>query len=298
MESSEQDLQDQPQKRRVALMGEFSAGKSTLSNLLLGADPMPTRVTATRLPPVWVSYGAPGATLVGHDGSEEDVDPAELDQVDLERTRMIRLSMESDALQLCDLIDMPGISDPNMSSEVWQSVIGEADHVIWCTHATQAWRQSEAATWESIREMTSGCNILLVTQIDKLTSQRDRARVLARLKKETGDQFSGIYPVALLDAIRAGEDEARWDASGAGPFIEALIEMLLRTGLQEDGVAVEEPEAEVAISEPVAAPVEEVAAVSDEPRVMPKRVQARSGTARPERRARGDAGDLQQLERF
>ena len=80
--------------------------------------------------------------------------------------------------------------------------------------------------------------------------------------------------------------------------IEALIEMLLRTGLQEDGVAVEEPEAEVAISEPVAAPVEEVAAVSDEPRVMPKRVQARSGTARPERRARGDAGDLQQLERF
>ena len=42
---------------RVCLMGEFSAGKSTLSNLLLGAEALPVNVTATQLPPVWISEG-------------------------------------------------------------------------------------------------------------------------------------------------------------------------------------------------------------------------------------------------
>ena len=36
----------------IALMGEFSAGKSTLLNLLVGRNILPTQVTATRMPPV------------------------------------------------------------------------------------------------------------------------------------------------------------------------------------------------------------------------------------------------------
>ena len=49
---------EQPQDEKrplVALMGEFSAGKSTLSNLLIGKQALPVNVTATQLPPVWMS---------------------------------------------------------------------------------------------------------------------------------------------------------------------------------------------------------------------------------------------------
>ena len=45
-------------KPRLAIMGEFSSGKSTLCNLLLGARPLLEKVTATQLPPVWLSYGS------------------------------------------------------------------------------------------------------------------------------------------------------------------------------------------------------------------------------------------------
>ena len=44
-------------KPRIALMGEFSAGKSTLANMLVGAQHLPVQVTATQLPPVWISQG-------------------------------------------------------------------------------------------------------------------------------------------------------------------------------------------------------------------------------------------------
>ena len=40
-----------------ALMGEYSAGKSALLNALLGQSLLPTRVTATDLPAVWITHG-------------------------------------------------------------------------------------------------------------------------------------------------------------------------------------------------------------------------------------------------
>jgi GTPase SAR1 family protein len=278
-----------PRKPRLALMGEFSAGKSTLSNILLGQSPLPMRVTATRLPPVYISYGTPGATLIGRDGSETPFDLADLDAVDLDRTRMIRLYLESDTLQICDLIDMPGISDPNMDAEVWQSVFSLADSVVWCTHATQAWRQSEAATWEMIRHDTNGDNLLLITQIDKLASERDRARVLHRVRRETEGQFAGIFPVALLQALNAGEDADRWAESGAAQFTECLVEMLLSpTHLAEraypSDMVFEPCEAEgddLTPAQDDEATVESAAESTG--RVTPKRVRPKAGGERTER---------------
>ncbi|WP_229864153.1 dynamin family protein [Seohaeicola zhoushanensis] len=287
---------------RLALMGEFSAGKSTLSNLLLGRSPLPTRVTATRLPPVWMSRGEDAVFAVGHDGSEREITLDDLDSIDLAETRLIRLFLDSELLELCDLIDMPGISDPNMSSEVWQSVFDLADSVIWCTHATQAWRQSEAATWESLRELTRGENLLLVTQFDKLVNERDRARVLARVRKETEGQFAAVYPVSLLKALQAGDDVAAWEASGAAAFTNHMVDLLLSQMPEEDGglarifgdtpyAAEEDGETAQAMSggfeendeREEAAAEPPVDAVSDEERVIPKRVRARGTGSRTER---------------
>lgn len=227
MTTAEEFTVQKPRKTRLALMGEFSSGKSTLSKLFLGDAPLPVKVTATRLPPVWISHGKSAAYAIGHDGSETPIEIADINLVRLEDTRMIRLFNPSETLEICDLIDMPGISDPNMSSEVWLSVMDEVDTVVWCTQATQAWRQSEAATWEQIASRTNGENILLVTQVDKLRSQRDIDRVLMRVRKETEGLFSAIYPLAILDAIAAGDDEEQWTQSGAAVFIEHLVELLM-----------------------------------------------------------------------
>lgn len=217
-----------PQRPRIALMGEFSAGKSTLMNLLLGCDPLPVQITATRVPPVWVSYGPETATRVLSDGTEEPLDAAELAETPLEGTRAIRLTLESDVLQLCDLLDIPGISDPSMSHTDWSGLMHEIDSVIWCTHATQAWRQSEAALWAELSERTDGNNILVVTQFDKLKTDRDRSRVLARLNKEAGDAFQSIFPLATLEAMQAGVDEDAWIRSGGAALVEHLVGMLVR----------------------------------------------------------------------
>ena len=215
-----------PRKPRIALMGEFSAGKSTLSNLLMGVRPLPEKVTATRLSPVWIKHGVDAPFRMDVNGTTSPVSIDRLEDIPVQETRYIQLSIEADILEVCDLIDFPGISDPNMSSDVWERMLSEVDAVIWCTHANQAWRQSEAAVWDNIPEMVRRNSILLITRYDKLTNDRDRERVFKRVTRETNGQFGGTFPVSLLQAIKAGEDYALWDASGAGPFTDHLISMI------------------------------------------------------------------------
>lgn len=213
-------------KPRIALMGEFSAGKSTLSNLLLGSRPLPEKVTATRLSPVWMAAGSRPPYRIDVDGTEELVSLEHLEEIPVEDTRVIRLFFESDILDVCDLIDFPGISDPNMSTDVVERMLDEVDAVLWCTHATQAWRQSEAAFWAQMPEAVKQRSILLITRFDKLTNERDRGRVIKRIEHETKGQFGGLFPISLLQALQAGEDYEKWDSSGAGAFSDHLIEMV------------------------------------------------------------------------
>lgn len=215
-----------PRKPRIALMGEFSAGKSTLSNLLLGARPLPEKVTATRLAPVWMSYGTAAPFRVGLDGTMTPVALETLAQVPLRDTRMIRLFLESDILDICDLIDFPGISDPNMPSIVWERLLPEVDAVIWCTHATQAWRQSEAAVWDTMPDAVRDFSVLLITRYDKLINDKDRRRVFQRVRRETDGQFGATFPISLVQALQAGDDQDKWNDSGAGPFVTHLVTMI------------------------------------------------------------------------
>ncbi len=259
-------------KPRLALMGEFSAGKSTLTNLLLGAAPLPTRVTATRLPPVWLSYGTGPARRFDLDGTAHDLPGGVLDCVSPDNTRLVHMQVESEMLELCDLIDLPGISDPNMPSDMWQNVMQDVDQVVWCTHATQAWRQSEAAAWESVVDMTNGRNLMLVTQVDKLTSDRDRDRVLSRVKSETADLFAGHYPISLTEALAAGDDAEKWHDSGAADFTGHLVELLIEPA---DAPVQAEPRPTPRPQRPAA--VEPITIPAGADAVLPKRVRNRPG---------------------
>jgi hypothetical protein len=233
------DALDGPgRKPRIALMGEFSAGKSTLSNLLIGAAPLPMKVTATQLPPVWISFGEGAPYREDLDGETNPIDIARLSEIDPAETRAIRIFERSEVLEMCDIIDMPGISDPNMDADVWERVIGKADAVIWCTHATQAWRQTEASVWESLDPRLHDRSLLLITRWDKIHGESDRARVLRRVERETEGLFAARLPISLLDALSAGEDEELLAKSGAAAFRDALIAIIERISREigtEDG---------------------------------------------------------------
>ncbi|MXQ09520.1 hypothetical protein GQ651_16865 [Alphaproteobacteria bacterium GH1-50] len=257
-------------KPRLCLMGEFSAGKSTLSNLLLGEAALPVNVTATQLPPIWISHGDEAPYRVDLDGEEYELDLERLTDVSVEDTSHIRIFRDAPFLEHCDLIDMPGISDPNMDADVWQRVLPMADMIVWCTHATQAWRQSEAAVWNTIAPGLQARSLLLLTRMDKILSERDRARVVKRVGRETKGLFHGLFPISLTRAMAAGDDAGKWAESGAADFEEALLAQL---------GAIAEGRADAA--------AEAAAAATPDRVVMPARIRPRPLAARRTARTSG-----------
>lgn len=279
---------DQDRQRPcIALMGEFSAGKSTLANLLIGTDPLPVQVVATQLPPVCISHGEEEPYCVDLEGQKKPINLGDLKSADLDDIAYIQIFCVEDLLLQCDLLDMPGISDPNMSSEVWRRMIDAADGVLWCSHATQAWRQSEAAVWAELSDELHAHSLLLLTRIDKLQSAEDRARVLKRVKKETAGLFKDVLPISLLLATKEQEDYEAWSQSGAEQFAERLVTLL--SELNENlSVAVPSLKTEAGLrlpglegpEQPARPP--EVAPAAMPRRVVPRRVRHQgAATSRP-----------------
>jgi len=217
---------DGPRLPRFALMGEFSAGKSTLANLMIGTNPLPVQVVATQMPPVLISHGTAPSVIVDLSGNETPCNIEALQDIDLEQTAFIRFFCDEDILTRCDLIDMPGISDPNMSSTVWERILPYADGVIWCTPATQAWRQSEAAVWDSIEETIRQYSMLVVTRADMLLSDNDRAKVMRRVNAETEPLFAKSVMMSLINARDGEDDSALWAQSGADEFVETFLTLV------------------------------------------------------------------------
>ncbi|WP_299890122.1 dynamin family protein [uncultured Ruegeria sp.] len=210
-----------------ALMGEFSAGKSTLMNFLLRTQTLPTQVTATQLPPVWFSWGNQSAYVKRQDGSTEDIELDRLEAVGVNDAQFIRIFLEADILEAVDLIDTPGISDPKISTDVWQRAVGQANGVLWCTHSTQAWRETERATWVSLPERLQNNSLLLVTRADAL-GQKDRQKVLRRVNREAGHLFNRSILFSARDAITARDktgDAEMWSRSGGGKMIDSFLEI-------------------------------------------------------------------------
>ncbi len=305
-----------------ALMGEFSAGKSTLMNFLLRSHALPTQVTATQLPPVWFSWGKQSAYVQGHDGSRENIGLDQLESVGVNDAQFVRIFLESDILEAVDLIDTPGISDPKISDDVWRRAVGRANGVLWCTHATQAWRETERATWVSLPERLQNNSLLLVTRADVLGS-KDRQKVLRRVNREAGHLFNRSILFSARDAIVARDksgDAELWARSGGGKMVDSFLEITeqimgnraeilsryqIDSGLQastrvqplrpEKSASGSSHSRPLKLVDPVQA--EDPSAANDEVvtnfPVRPARVEARSGEA--ERAPRIDAGEADRL---
>jgi hypothetical protein len=268
-----------PRRPRIALMGEFSAGKSTLANLLLGEARSPVKVTATQLPPLWYVHGTGPMVRVDLSGEEHVLPEDGLDTVSPTDTAHVRVPVDAEVLELCDILDLPGISDPNMAPEVWGRGLDVADGVIWCTHATQAWRQSEAAVWEGVDPALYPRSMLLLTRIDKIATPRDHERVVARVMREAEGMFRAVFPISLTEALAAGEDAEVWAESGAEAFADALLEVVHALGREiAAGTAPADLRARRAVRTRAAAPASAGEAVAPSPVNPFDRLRARVGS--------------------
>ncbi len=217
---------------RFIVAGEFSAGKSTLTNMLVGKNLIPTSVLASELPPLLFRYGAETQIAAGWWDQKKlmPVKDVDFDTAVKMDPDFILVTTPNPFLKDINIFDSPGTSDPLSDDSKMQHLVRSSEATIWCTNAVQAWRESERYTWSSLPAINRKNSILAVTHTDLPAVKRGIDRVMARVQKEAGEFFKTIIPVAAPKAAKAApdgvvRDKAAWAEYGGEAIFTAIREI-------------------------------------------------------------------------
>lgn len=150
---------------RVAVVGEFSKGKSTLLNALLGEEIQPVRDIPCSGTVTVLTHGLQQRVICKYqDGREEEISPQQYkDKASIseeaalgsvgdtignsESKKIIEISFEHPNLELCsngvEILDTPGLNEQGERTLVTEEVLKTTDAVIFLTHAQMALTETE-----------------------------------------------------------------------------------------------------------------------------------------------------------
>ncbi|MCW5833436.1 MAG: dynamin family protein [Labilithrix sp.] len=208
---------------RVAIVGEFNAGKSTFINAVIGADVAPTGVLPTTATLHHLRYAPdPFARIQFHADAPSEVKErivpsselrAALKGGDAEWVKRVEILQPIASLTRVEILDTPGFNAPDTRhTEAARSAFEEADAAIWLLDAGQPLKQTERRILDEAK-VTSLPVQILVNKADRLKPE-DLATVMTSVGaslEETGIR-SWAEPLALSARLalqgKLGDEDA------------------------------------------------------------------------------------------
>lgn len=207
---------------RVVVLGQNNSGKTALVNAILGREILPTAVVANTPVSVTMRYSSDVEIRIQTDcGTWHDIDqrkPFSGFGAQSGRLMAVDVFAPNPILKQFELVDTPAGYDAA------SSIVG-ADFAVWCTNITQAWAESERATWCALPKRCRSNGLLVATHSDVVGSLDDQEKVIGRLQSEAGDLFDDIVSVSSVSG------------SGIGVLVERLMMMVQEQRVRRGGAA-------------------------------------------------------------
>lgn len=228
---------------RVAVVGEFSQGKSTLLNALLGEEIQPVREIPCSGTITVLKYGKEKQVVCRYkDGREEEIpfeqyqekaaisEDAALGSVsnELAKTEIEEIICYHPDLDICrsgvEILDSPGLNEHPERTAIVNKLLEEIDAVIFLTNATRPLTQGEQDLLQDLRNRLNfgkgdepANNLFVVVNFwDLLRTEKGRQQVQKRVEKlimgespiiAGENRLHFISAQSALDAILAGKDD-------------------------------------------------------------------------------------------
>lgn len=229
----------------LAIVGQFSRGKSSLMNALLGAERLPTGILPLTSVITTVTYGESEKVLLQREGWTFPQE-IRLDQLAEYVTQgqnpgnekhvvLAEVQLPNELLRLgVHFVDTPGIaSSIAANTKTTRRFLPEADAAILVTSFDSPMTEAEVRFLEEVREHVRKV-FIVVNKLD-LVPQADRGPVLDSVR----ETVRGIFPegqpdffaVSARQALRAKQSSAAEELAQSGfPTLETALSEFLRTG--------------------------------------------------------------------
>ena len=229
---------------RVAIVGEFNAGKSTFINAFMGADVAPTGVLPTTATLHHLRYAPDPLAKIfffppNDPSATEPRDRilpvselrATLKSLDSSEVRRVEILLPLSSLTQVEILDTPGFNAPDpRHAAAAREAFEEADFAIWLLDASQPMKKSEEAVLAEARTHDLPVQILL-NKADRLGPEDlTKVMTMVRTSLEAAGLSSWQEPLALSARLAlAGKlgDKAALEASGWGKIQELLDATIL-----------------------------------------------------------------------
>ena len=227
----------------IAVIGQFSSGKSTFLNALLGQDILPSGLTPVTAKAVRLKFAKmPLLSVKFINGSESllaSSDLAELNKLG-EQISGMTLYAPSEILKEINFIDTPGLNSlRDADTKETKNTLKKVSGAIWLSLANNAAKASELESIKEILKANDLKAICLINQKDKL-SEEELESLLKHARQTYGELFEDIIAISSKQALLGitNNDKSLLEASNFNEALKAIKECFLDKSFKENFIKV------------------------------------------------------------
>ena len=223
----------------IAVIGQFSSGKSTFLNALLGQDILPSGLTPVTAKAVRLKFAKiPLLSVKFINGSESLLASSDLTELNKlgEQVSGMTLYAPSEILKEINFIDTPGLNSlRDADTKETKNTLKKVSGAIWLSLANNAAKASELESIKEILKANDLKAICLINQKDKL-SEDELENLLKHAGQTYGELFEDIIAISSKQALLGitNNDKSLLEASNFNEALKAIKEYFLDKSFKEN----------------------------------------------------------------
>lgn len=191
----------------IAIVGQFSSGKSTFLNALLSKDVLPTGITPVTSKVNFINYGEEYKLKVNYNNGANEYHSLEMISEFTDQRKAVKdikyltLYAPMEILKDISFVDTPGLNSQSLEdTQTTKKILRDVDGIIWLTLIDNAGKESEAEVLNEYLESFKDKSLCVLNQKDKFTP-KEVETTLSYIKKRFSIFFSHVIPISAKQAL-------------------------------------------------------------------------------------------------
>lgn len=225
---------------KLAVLGEFSAGKSTFINRLIGKDILPTGFIPVTSAITVLVYGEEEKIEVLFEGDNDyfitkvfmgyeklqNYQKTQQKDDGILRVKEITVFVNNEILKDFRIIDTPGFNDANQMSQMTEDIFGEINYAIWLFNAKHFYTESEVIKLKEFSKQSQYTkNLYAVINMGDMIENTEE---YDQNYKELLNNYKNEYFVNDKHMLVSSKDQGEFWKKKFGSFVEDLNKNILK----------------------------------------------------------------------